>query len=131
MFGIAERSRLADAAAGAEREAAGKLGRVRALLAERGLPGVVLAAPASVAWLTGGLTSPIERGAAASPVWLLVGPSELAAVTTNVERDRLAEESPLVRLGFELHEVDWFAGDAFAGAAERLLGRPLGELGAD
>jgi Xaa-Pro dipeptidase len=129
MFGIDERARKAPTTRRGEVEA--KLELLRGLLDRRGLPGAVLAGSDSVAWLTGGLTSPIERGAALSPVRLVVTPDAFTAVTTNVERPRLAAEWSLDEIGVTLHEAPWFDPDGLAEAAEELAGCPRGRLASD
>lgn len=105
-----------------------KLALLRELLERRGLAAAVLRGADEVAWLTGGLTNPIEPGNPASPLWLVVTPDAVAAVTTNVERPRLEAESNLAELGFELHEAPWFEPDGLARVADELAGEPE-ELG--
>src|ERR1700720_4281780 len=82
-----------------------KLARVRALLERRGLDAVVLSGADAVAWATGGVTSPIERGVPVSPLWLVVRADSVAAVTTNVERARIDAEAGLHGLGIPLYEA--------------------------
>jgi antitoxin VapB len=108
-----------------------KLDLLRDLLDRRDLPGAVIAGSDSVAWLTGGLTSPIERGAFLSPVRLVVTPDAFAALTTNVERPRLEAEWPLDEIGATLHEAPWYDPDGLAEAAEELAGSPRGRLASD
>ncbi|MFN2629921.1 MAG: M24 family metallopeptidase [Gaiellaceae bacterium] len=106
-----------------------KLELVRGLLRRRELDAGVLRGVDAVAWLTGGLTNPIERGLAASPLWLVVTRERAAAVTTNVEYPRLAAEGGLAELGFELHEAAWYEPDALAAAAVKLAAVPTGRIG--
>jgi Xaa-Pro dipeptidase len=96
-----------------------KLAAVRALLAQRGWPGVVLTHPGSVAWLTDGLEDPIERGAASGLAWVLVTPARATVVTTNVELPRLAAEWPIDALGLDAVTAEWFAPDGLTRAAEQ------------
>ena len=49
-----------------------KLSLVREWLEQSGASAVVLTQAGSVAWLTGGLTNPVERGHPASPLWIVV-----------------------------------------------------------
>ena len=70
-------------------ETAAKLARLRALVAARELPGIVLTRPATVAWLTGGATNVIDRSAATDAVWIAVGPDTGACISTIVEGPRL------------------------------------------
>jgi len=111
-----------------------KLVRVRALLERRGLDAVVLSGADAVAWATGGITSPIERGAPVSPLWLVVRADTAAAVTTNVERARIDAEAGLHGLGIPLYEAPWYEPFALERAALELAGAPrvrIGGLGAD
>jgi Xaa-Pro dipeptidase len=119
MFGIAEQPMLE---AARSREVETKLELVRALIARRGAKAAALATTDHVAWLSGGMTNRIEPGSAASPLWLVVTADAAFAVTTNVEAPRLAAESGLSELGFELHEADWFAPDRLDTVARELAG---------
>ncbi len=112
-------------------EVEAKLALIRAWLDRRGLPGVVLTRPAAVAWLSAGLTSPIDRSDPASPLWLVVTPELAAAVTTAVERPRLDAEAGLGELGFPLADVPWFEADGFVRAAEEVAGVPRAALASD
>ena len=112
-------------------EVADKLRSVRSWLEERGVPGVVLAGVDAVAWLTAGLTTPIERGAVVGPLRLVVTQDIFAAVTTNVERPRLVVEAGLDRLGIPLHEAPWFEPGGLERVAAELSGRPPHELASD
>ncbi len=76
-------------------ETASKLSRLRELVAARGLPGIVLTRPATVAWLTGGMTNVIDRSAGQDAVWIAVGPDDGACITTTVEGPRLRAEMAL------------------------------------
>ena len=130
MFGMTEP--ISQTARRAEVDA--KLALVRALLARRGLDAVVLGTADHVAWATGGLTNPIERGASASPLWLVVRHDGASAVTTNVERERLDAESGLDELGISLTDVPWYDVGALEDAAAELADAPrerIGGLGAD
>jgi Xaa-Pro aminopeptidase len=111
-----------------------KLARVRALLARRGLDAVVLSGADAVAWATGGITSPIERGVSVSPLWLVVRADSVVAVTTNVERPRIDAEAGLASLEIPLHEAPWYEPLSLERAALELAGAPraqVGGLGAD
>src|SRR5437764_659462 len=85
-----------------------KLALVREWLDRGGLPAVVLTAQPAVAWLTAGLTNPIDRSDPASPLWLAVTSDRVVGVTTEVERPRLQAEAGLDELGVALEEVAWF-----------------------
>jgi Xaa-Pro aminopeptidase len=100
-------------------ETASKLARLRSLLTDRGLPGIVLTRPASVAWLTGGMTNVIDRSAGRDAVWIAVGHDAGACITTTVEGPRLRAEKALP---FELVEVPWQEPDAYRRAADEVVG---------
>jgi Xaa-Pro aminopeptidase len=111
-----------------------KLARVRALLERRSLDAVVLSGADAVAWVTGGITSPIERGVPVSPLWLVVRGDSVVAVTTNVERPRIDSEAGLAGLEIPLHEAPWYEPLSLERAALELAGAPrerVGGLGAD
>ncbi len=108
-----------------------KLRRVRSWLAGQPVEGVVLAGVDAVAWLTAGLTSPVERGAALGPLRLVVTGDLFAAVTTNVERPRIEFEAGLEALGIPLFEASWFEQGGLEQVAAELTGRPPSELASD
>src|ERR1700709_2799743 len=94
-----------------ERSARGaKLARLRSWLEGSPARAVVLTGAGPVAWLTGGLTNPIERGSPASPLWVVVGPADATAITTTVEAPRLEAEGDL---GIPVVPVPWFEAGAF------------------
>src|SRR3954447_19251417 len=130
MFGMTEQ--VSQTARRSEGDA--KLALVRGLLDRRGLDAVVLGTADHVAWATGGITNPIERGASASPLWLLVRHDGATDVTTNVERDAMDAEAGLEELGIPLVEVPWYDAGALEHAAADLADAPreqVGGLGAD
>ncbi len=100
-------------------ETAAKLARLRALVAERGLPGVVLTRPATVAWLTGGMTNVIDRSASHDAVWIAVGPDAGACISTVVEEPRLRAEHDLP---FPVVGVPWHDPAAYRRAADAVVG---------
>src|ERR1700736_4465554 len=63
-----------------------KLALVRTWLDRRGLSAVTLTHHGPVAWLSGGLTNPIDRGDPVSPLWFVVTPRHAFALTTIVEQ---------------------------------------------
>jgi Xaa-Pro dipeptidase len=107
------------------------LSRIRAVTAERGLPGAVLTAPGPVAWATGGVNQPIDRSAGVDVVWLAVGADRACLVTTEVEEPRLAAEHTPEALGLELLAVPWWDAQAFGQAAAGVCGATEAELGSD
>jgi Xaa-Pro dipeptidase len=111
-----------------------KLALLRALLERRGLDAVVLRGADAVAWATGGVTNPIERGVPESPLWLVVRADGAVAVTTNVERARVDAEAGLRGLEISLYEAPWYEPLSLERAALELAGAAkarVGGLGAD
>jgi antitoxin VapB len=108
-----------------------KLALVRAWLDRSGLAAVALTRPGPVAWLSGGLTNPIDRSDPISPLWFVVTPSRAVALTTVVERPRLEAEARLGELGFSLEDVPWFDGDALVRATEETAGAGRAQLASD
>ena len=108
-----------------------KLRVVRSWLDENGVAGIVLGGVDAVAWLSGGLTTPVERGAPLGPLRLAVSQEVFAAVTTSVELPRLEAESGLGLLGVELHEAPWFEAGGLDRVAAEALGESPGRLASD
>jgi Xaa-Pro aminopeptidase len=111
-----------------------KLALLRALLERRGLDAAVLSGAAAVAWATGGVTNPIERGVPTSPLWLVVRRDGVEAVTTNVEHPRIDAEAGLRELAIPLHEAPWYEPSSLDRAALKLAdtaNERVGGLGAD
>jgi Xaa-Pro dipeptidase len=111
-----------------------KLALLRTLLERRGLDAVVLSGADAVAWATGGVTSPIERGVPASPLWLVIRSDGAAALTTNVERSRIDAEAGLRALEISLHEAPWYEPLSLERGALELAGAAkacVGGLGVD
>jgi len=125
---MAEQPSLAATASRSD-EVAAKLALVRGLIDRRGLPAIVLNESGPVAWLSGGVTNRIEPGSPASPLWLVVTPETVAAVTTNVEHARLQTESGLSELGIELHAAPWHEPGGLRRVAEALAGAAAGQVG--
>jgi Xaa-Pro aminopeptidase len=130
MFGMTEQIR----ASGQRREVDVKHKLLRELLERRGLDAAVLSGADAVAWATGGITNAIERGAPASPLWLVVRGDGVAAVTTNVEHARVDAESGLRELEIPIYEAPWYELDSLERVAAELADAPrdrVGGLGAD
>jgi antitoxin VapB len=105
----------------ARAEVESKVSRVRELLVLRDARAAVLTQAGSVAWVTAGITNPIERGNPASPLWVVVTRDEVAAVTTNVELPRL--RGPLAQIGLPLEDVPWYESTGLTAAAVEIAGR--------
>lgn len=122
-FGIAEHDVRSVARAQA---AARRIGAWLAAGGEERPAGLVLTAPAAVAWACGGVAPPVDRTAATDLVWAVFTPDGAALITTNVEADRIREEYGPVAHGFaELVSVPWQDPAGFVVAAERLAGARL------
>lgn len=105
-----------------------KLARVREWLRGSAADAVVLTGAGPVAWATGGLTNPIERGNPSSPLWIVVRESGETAITTEVEAPRLAAEGDLE---MPIDAVPWFDEDGFTRAAARAAGVPHAQIASD
>ncbi len=128
-FGIAEHDVRSVARAQA---AARRIGAWLAAGGEERPAGLVLTAPAAVAWACGGVAPPVDRTAATDLVWAVFTPDGAALITTNVEADRIREEYGPVAHGFaELVSVPWQDPAGFVVAAERLAGAPAARLASD
>jgi Xaa-Pro dipeptidase len=110
-------------------EVEAKIARVRHVLARRDARAAVLTQAGSVAWVTAGITNPIERGNPASPLWVVVTSNEVTALTTNVEHPRLRE--PLARIGLSLKGVAWYEPAGLAGVAAEIVGSGAARLVSD
>src|SRR5438445_1660308 len=133
MFGVTERQSVAGRPSRAD-EVEAKLALVRALLERRALPAIAVTGVDGVAWLGDGLTDTIEPGDPASPVWLVVTPDAVVAVTNNVELPRLEAESGLLELGIEVRAAPWYDAGAQIRLAEQVAGAPrelIGGFGID
>jgi len=84
-----------------------------------------------VAWVTGGINTPIDRSAPVDTVWLAVGPDRACVVTTNVEEPRLRAESGFSELGLELRSVPWWSPSSLVLEAADALGSTPAALGSD
>lgn len=113
------------------REVETKLALLRGRLDATGRSAVALTTQASVAWLSAGLTNPIDRSDQGSLLWLVVTEDAVTGVTTTVERPRLEAEAHLHDIGFALVEVPWHEPDAFPRAAVDVAGLPWEELHPD
>lgn len=107
----------------------GALRRIRQLIADQGLKGVVLTRPGTVAWASGAMNPPIDRTASQDTVWLAVGSDEVTVITTTVEHDRV--EAELLPPATGLVAVPWWDEGALVGASVDALGAPASQIGAD
>lgn len=103
--------------------------RIRELMRDRGLPGVVLTKPGTVSWASGALNPPIDRGAAEDTVWFAIGPDTVTVITTTVERDRIHAE--LLPPDTGLASVPWWDPTALVRQAAVTLGLAPERIGSD
>ncbi len=116
-----------DLVAGRRPEVESKLRRVRALIDERELSGVLLTRPGGISWITAGAENPIVRGSDGGAFCcVLVTQDSAYVITQNIEGPRLVEEEGLRDLGFEVMEHPWYAQDLWAQTLGRLGGETLG-----
>lgn len=97
------------------------LERIRDWLEYRNLDGVLLATPGNVAWATGGVSPRIDRCSPLDAVQVAVGPKAHALITTNVEQERLMEETEVSSMGFEVVGVPWYDHDRIEREARSVL----------
>ena len=91
-------------------EAAEKLERVRAYIADSNRSGVLLSRQFLVSWITAGIEDTVLRGADPAFLSALVTEDGTYLVTSNIEARRLEGEENPGEVGFELVEVPWYEG---------------------
>jgi len=109
-------------------ESAAKLARVRDLLAQLDLDGIVFTGQNNVSWITAGIEDLIIRGMDPGLVWALVTSEQAMLVTQNVEGPRVEAEEHATELGFEVVTFPWYE-DAWPEIVEHLV--PAERLGND
>ena len=92
-------------------ESAEKLTRVRKLLANRRLDGVVIATERNFDWITAGGKDSVSWAQRESPVKLLITADRLYLIANNIEGPRVQDEE-LAGLGYELVEYPWHSSEA-------------------
>jgi hypothetical protein len=95
-----------------------------------GLP-LVSSTVATVAWITGGISDPIDRSTSVDPVWVVEADHGRALITNEIEGPRIRSECDPEQLGFQIIEVPWFEPDMLARAAEEFAGAPLRQVLSD
>jgi antitoxin VapB len=88
-------------------EVAEKLGRLRAVLAQRQLDGVLFNQISNTAWITAGGNTYVNEGTEISPSSFLITPDRAYVLTSNIESPRLEQEEHLSELGFEVIGETW------------------------
>ena len=104
----------------------GKLQRIQALLAEKGLDAILLQRVSSFAWATDGAASYVNTATSEGAAALAVTPTGRYVITNNIEATRLEQEEKLADQGWEFRVMPWHA----AGHTVAELTRGL-KLGAD
>jgi antitoxin VapB len=104
----------------------GKTARLRTILIEQGLDGLLLQRVSSFAWATCGAASFVNTAATEGVAFLLVTHSELHLITNNIEAPRMEKEERLREQGWEFHVYPWHeAPDIVSNLTHRM------KLGAD
>lgn len=104
----------------------GKLRRIEALLADRGLDALLLKRASSFSWATCGASSYINTASDYGDATLLITPERRQVFTTNIEAPRIGDEEGLAAQGWEIVAGDWY------GAETPLEGATQGlKVGAD
>lgn len=103
-----------------------KLFRLRRMMVEEKLDGVLLRRVSSFAWLAGGAASYVNMATDIGAAALLVTPQRVTVLTNNIEAPRLEVEEQVAALGFEVQAVPWYA----PGLDPAVLA-PGGRLGGD
>jgi len=89
-------------------EAAEKLERVRAYLADSGHSGVLFSRQFLISWITAGMEDTVLRGQDPAFLSALVTEDGAYLVTSNIEARRLEGEENPGEVGFEVVEVPWY-----------------------
>ena len=88
-----------------------KLDRIRHLLDETDLDGILLRRTDNFAWATCGADSHINTADSMGVASLLITKANHLLITNNIEAARLMQEGGLAEQGWELKESPWFEGD--------------------
>lgn len=103
-----------------------KIERLRNMLGELGLDGILIATPANFAWVTAGGNAVVSAIAPLAVASLLVTRDSALVICSNIEAARMADEE-VGELGCEIKPFDWHKGDMHKQARKLCRGR----LGAD
>lgn len=101
-----------------------KHGRVRQLLEDKGLDGLLLTTQPNVTWMLGGRDHWVSRSMERAFAWTYVTADARYVLALDNERNRLIEEVEVERLGFELVTVPWWK--SLEDAADSVAGRRTG-----
>jgi len=73
---------------------------------------LLLTAPGSVNWITGGLSDPIDITASSDPVWVLDSSAGRVLITSEIEAPRLTRDFDVTANGWDVVAVPWYEADA-------------------
>ena len=107
-------------------EYASKIQRLRQVLSDAGLDGLLVSTPANFAWATAGGNAVVSTIAPLAVASLLVTSEQVWVLCTNIEAGRLADEE-VGELGCDVRPFDWHRGEVHKAARKICRGR----LGAD
>ncbi|MHB8191305.1 MAG: M24 family metallopeptidase [Ferrimicrobium sp.] len=93
---------------------------------------VVLTTPASVAWVTGGISQVVDRSAALSDVWVVVSREGSTLITSEVEVDRIRDEYDPESHGFDgVVAVPWYGMEPKLAAVTEIAGVGAPKIASD
>jgi Xaa-Pro aminopeptidase len=111
---------------GRPEEVAQKAARVRSLMAEKNLKGILMRRSTSAAWITGGRHTHVGTTADNGASFILVTADKLYVLTNRIEAPRLENEEHLKLAGFEFLASNWYEPMP---AAVDVAGGPVGADG--
>lgn len=103
-----------------------KITKLRQLMPEAELDGLLLSTPANFAWATAGGNAVVSTIAPLAAASLLVTADQVCVVCSSIEASRIADEE-VGELGCEVRPFDWWRGEVHV-AARKIC---KGKLGAD
>ena len=108
---------------GRPEEVAEKAARVRSLMTQKSLKGVLMRRSTSAAWITGGRHTHVGTTADNGASSILVTADKLYVLTNRIEAPRLEQEEHLKTAGFEFVTSNWY--EPMASAVD-VAGGPVG-----
>ena len=82
--------------------------RIKKLLDEKSLDGIILAKNSNISWLTGGMENRIVFVSEEGAVKLIILKDKILVLTNNIEAERVIKEEKLGEKGFQLVTNQWF-----------------------
>ena len=86
--------------------------KLRRLMEDLELPGIILSSQTNFLWLTGGRRNDILKSEDVSLVYLFISRDERYLISTNSDKDRMLDEE-LAGMGFQPVIYDWYDQDLF------------------